>query len=148
MRLEGWESRLAAVIEDARARPYVLGEHDCFRVTCRVIEACTGINRWPELCGYKTKGQALRCIATRGKSFTEAGDWFFGRKSIQPLLAQRGDIVALTTEVPVRNAEGYITSTYDEFHLGVVTGKNFVCLAADGLIERPVKSALCAWRVG
>jgi hypothetical protein len=148
MRLEGWERRLYAVIEDARGREYVLGEHDCFRVACRVIEALTGIDRWPEFKGYKTRSEALRNIATRGKNFKHAGDWFFGVEGMSPLLARRGDIVAITTDEPMRNTEGFIVSSYKEHHLGVVMGKNCVCLAERGWIELPVKSALCAWRVG
>lgn len=148
MRLEGWERRLFGVIEDARARPYVLGEHDCFRVACRVIEALTGIDRWPEFRGYKTRREALRNIATRGKSFTEAGDWFFGVPNMPPALARRGDIAAIVTDELLKNNEGEIVGEYKEHHLAVVMGKQCAGLMDKGLIWLPTEWALCAWRVG
>ena len=148
MRLEGWERRLFDVIEDARVQPYVLGEHDCFRVACRVIDALTGIDRWPEFKGYKTRREALRNIATRGKSFTDAGDWFFGVQGMPPALARRGDIAAITTDEPIKNNEGLIVGEYKEHHLAVVMGKQCAGLTESGLVWLPVKTALCAWRVG
>lgn len=135
MRLEGWEQRLAAVIEDARHRPYVLGEHDCFRLACRVIEALTGVDRWPAFAGYKTKREALVKLAHYGSSFEAAGDWFFGVERMSPKLAQRGDIVALQSD------DG-------DKHLGVALDHRAAFMATGGLFYVPVTTALCAWRVG
>ena len=94
-RTEGWELRLQSVIDAARERPYILGEHDCFRLTCRVIEALTGVDRWPEFAGYKTKREALAKLAQFGSSFESAGDWFFAVERSGIPRARRGDIAAL-----------------------------------------------------
>lgn len=134
MRREGWESRLNAVLADARARPYVLGEHDCFRVACRVVEALTGVDRWPEFSGYTTKAEALAKIARHGRSFERAGDWFFGER-IALGYARRGDIAA------VQSPDG-------EKHLGVVMGKQVYLMYELGLTPAPLAAAHCAWRVG
>lgn len=134
-RLEGWEQRLLAIIEDARARPYVLGEHDCFRLACRVIEALTGVDRWPSFAGYTTKREALQRLAQHGSSFEAAGDWFFGAPRVDIKLARRGDILALQDEV-------------GEKHLAVCLGHQLACMRDDGLLFLKVSAAHCAWRVG
>lgn len=134
-RLEGWESRLAAVIEDARAQPYVLGAHDCFRVACRAVEALTGVDRWPAFAGYNTKREALAKLAQFGSSFEAAGDWFFGAPGVDVRLARRGDICCVET------ADG-------EKHLGVCLGRDTAVLAAEGLTFVATLLCRCAWRVG
>lgn len=134
-RLEGWEGRLNAVMEAARHEAYLLGHHDCFRLACRVIEALTGVDRWPEFMGYRTKREALAAIAVHGSSFEAAGDWFFGCTRVDWRHARRGDIVALATD------DG-------EKHLGVCLGQRAAYLAPEGLIYLPAREALCCWRVG
>jgi len=134
VRLDGWESRLNAVLENARARPYVLGAHDCFRVACLVVEALTGVDRWPEFAGYTTKREALHKIAAHGHSFEQAGDWFFGER-IDLKFARRGDIAALATP------DG-------EKHLGIVMGRQLYVMYELGLTAVPLGLAHCAWRVG
>jgi hypothetical protein len=134
-RLEGWESRLAAVIEDARIREYRLGEHDCFRLACRAIEALTGEDRWPEFAGYATKREALAKLAQYGKTFEDAGDWFFGSPRVPVAQARRGDVCAAQTP------DG-------EKHLGVCIGARVALLADGGLTFWRLSKCLCAWRVG
>ena len=139
--MEGWESRLDAVIEQARHEPYEIGRHDCFRVACAVIEALTGVDRWPEFRGYRTKREALARIARHGSSFETAGDWFFGAGRIPVSSASRGDIVALKTPDGGK-------------HLGVCVDHRVAFLSETGLIFIPITDAvspitmLCAWRVG
>lgn len=136
MRLDGWERRLHQVIEDARARPYVLGEHDCFRLACRVIEALTGIDRWPHFAGYRDKREALQLLARHGSSFEVAFDWFFGADARRPMrMARRGDICCLET------ADG-------QKHLGICLDVGVALLAPGGLIFVPTQTCLCCWGVG
>lgn len=135
MRLEGWEGRLDGLIEGARARPYELGTHDCFRLACAVIEALTGADRWPEFAGYRTRREALLLIARHGSSFELAFDWFFGAPRVDVKLARRGDLCAL------QSADG-------QKHLGVCLGARTALLADEGLTFAPTLSCLCAWRVG
>lgn len=135
-RLEGWESRLAAVIETARHRPYVLGEHDCFRVACAAVEALTGVDHWPTFAGrYATKREALALLAQHGSTFEAAGDGFFGVPHAPVEYAMRGDIVAL------RTADG-------EKHLAVWTGSALACMAEEGLLFLPRAAGYCCWKVG
>lgn len=136
-RLEGWESRLDAIIEDARRKPYELGEHDCFRVACRVLAALTGVDRWPEFAGYKTKKQSLAIIARYGSSFEKAFDWFCGNPSpsVDVKFARRGDLCCVET------ADG-------EKHLGICLGRDTALLAPEGLIYIATLNCRCAWRVG
>lgn len=138
MRLAGWEERLGAILEDARALPYEIGVHDCFRVACRVVEALTGVDRWPEFAGrYRTTRQSRRLLALHGTSFEAAGDWFFGSPRADVREARRGDVVAIHT------ADG-------EKHLGVVTldGTKAALLGPGGLVFLHVTSCLCCWRIG
>ena len=141
-RLDGWEARLNHVVEAARREPYELGHHDCFRVACAVIEALTGIDRWPAFSGYRTKREALVRIAQHGSTFETAGDWFFSGPRIDLKHAQRGDIVAVAT------ADG-------EKHLAVHLGDRVALMAAAGLQLIPLSGVLvadcrllCAWKVG
>lgn len=135
MRLEGWEGRLAAIVDEARGRPYVLGEHDCFRVACRVVEALTGEDLWPRFSGYRTKAEALRYIARHGSSFEACFDHVFGAARVDVRAARRGDLCA------IQSADGMK-------HLGVCLGAETALLADDGLTFYPTLSCLCAWRVG
>lgn len=134
-RIEGWELRLHAVIEAARHQPYVLGEHDCFRLACRVIEALTGIDRWPEFVGYTTKREALAKLAQFGSNFEAAGDWFFGVERGPMKRAMRGDICALTDDV-------------GEKHLAVLVDHRAACMLPQGLLFIDAARCHCAWRVG
>lgn len=134
-RLDGWESRLHDVIEDARHRHYKLGEHDCFRLACRVVEALTGIDRWPEFAGYTTKRQALQALAYYGHSFVAAGDRFFGVEHQPIRMARRGDVM------------GYC-DLMGEWHLGICIGRNVALLDEAGLAFMDLAVCSCCWRVG
>lgn len=134
MRLDGWESRLSLLIEEARHRPYALGEHDCFRLACRAVEALTGVDRWPEFAGYTTKREALALLARHGSSFEGAFDKLAGER-VEARLARRGDLVCVQSE------DG-------EKHLGVVTGQDAAFLAPEGIRWVSVAACRCAWRVG
>lgn len=135
MRLEGWEQRLAELVEWARSREYVLGEHDCFRFACEVIKALTGEDRWPEFAGYRTRREAMAKLAQYGSNFEDAGDWFFRRPRVEKQWAQRGDVVAFMT------VDG-------EKHLGICLGADCCGLTDKGLVFFPTSQATCAWRVG
>lgn len=136
MRLQGWESRLAELVERARARPYVLGEHDCFRFACGAVQALTGEDRWPEFAGkYSTRRGALALLATYGRSFEEAFTWFFRSPAVEPAWARRGDVLAFAT------LDG-------EKHLGVCLGATTAGLGEGGLLFVRTMGCSCAWRIG
>lgn len=136
MRLSGWDKRLRDVVEAAEARPYSLGEWDCFRMACAVVQALTGADRWPEWQGqYRDLKSALRLLARHGSTFEAAFDWFFQVQRSTPFWARRGDICALATE------DG-------QKHLGVCLGAETAFLGPTGLVRVPTLTCLCAWRVG
>ncbi len=140
MRLDGWESRLMAVIDAAQRAPYVLGENDCSRLACTVVETLTGVDHWPRIAGprgYKTKRQALARIAKIAPSLGEAVGAVLGVSPTPTLSAQRGDIVLF------RDERG-------EDHLGICIGREVALMGADGTITAEIDDArlMCSWRVG
>lgn len=136
MRVAGWESRLSALIEAARHRPYELGVHDCFRMACAAVEALTGVDRWPEFEGrYHTERGALALLARHGSTFEDAGDWFFGVPRVDWANGRRGDIACLQDSTGRK-------------HLGVICGSTIAALREDGMTFHPLSTARCVWRVG
>lgn len=134
-RLSGWERRLETLIQSARCAPYVLGEHDCFRLACRVIESLTGVDRWPQFAGYGSRREALAAIARHGGSFEAAAGWFFGGAAVAATHARRGDICMVV------DAAG-------QKHLGVCLGVRTACMMEHGLMYVRTAACPCAWRVG
>lgn len=137
MRQDGWESRLARVIEAATGRPYVLGENDCLRLACAAVDALTGVDFWPRFAGYRTHRQALVTIARIAPCLGDAVTETLGVSPAPTFSALRGDIVLY------RDERG-------EDHLGVCVGRDVVLMAAEGSttlgIEHP--GLLCSWRIG
>lgn len=135
MRLEGWETRLAAVMDRARHRPYQHGVHDCFSLACGVVEALTGVDRYAPYAGtYASRREALAAIAAYGDTFEAAASKFFGGAPIPINIARRGDIA----ELPIDGLA----------HLAVVMGRTLYCAGEAGLVEYPRSMALRAWVVG
>jgi hypothetical protein len=135
MRLEGWEARLAAVLEATRARPYRLGESDCFRLACEAVEALTGRTRWGQFSGlYRTKGQAKRLIAKFGTSFDAAFSWFFEGDPAPVAQARRGDVVKFVDDA-------------GEAHLGVCVGAEVAVYGPAGLVFVPRSACAHCWRI-
>lgn len=136
-RLEGWESRLAAVIEAARRTPYVLGESDCLCLACAAVAALTGVDYWPRFAGYTTRRGALVTIARIAPSLGEAVTATLAVSPTPTLSARRGDLMLF------RDGEG-------EDHLGVVAGSRVMLYLPDGLgsvgLDHP--GLLCSWRIG
>ena len=136
-RLEGWESRLAAVLEAARGTPYVLGASDCLRLACADVEALTGVDYWQRFAGYSTRRGALVTIARIAGNLGEAVTATLAVSPAPTLSARRGDLVLF------RDGEG-------EDHLGVVAGSRIMVYLPAGLggvaLDHP--GALCSWRIG
>lgn len=137
MRLDGWESRLMAVVDAAQRTPYVLGENDCWRLACASIEALTGVDYWPRFYGYKTRRQALAKIARIAPTMGEALTITLGVQPMRAICAMRGDIVLFRDDV-------------GEDHFGVCIGREVVVTAEQGAIALGIddKRLLFAWRIG
>jgi hypothetical protein len=144
-RFDGWEERLAAVVELARHRPYALGESDCFRLACDSVQALTGADLWSHWAGrYHTRREALRLIAhyvdadKPGRSaaalFTAAASKMFGCEPSPSLTARRGDVLEYHDGV--------------EPHLGVFLGARVAVMREQGLAFVPLAACKHAWRIG
>jgi hypothetical protein len=134
-RREGWERRLEDVMQAAQHEPYVLGQHDCFKVACQAVEALTGVDLWPEWAGrYSTQREALQRIVEYGGSFDGAASRLFGTEPDNPLFARRGDVLKFEHEgVP---------------HLGVCRGRLVMVLGENGLSAVPLRACAHVWKIG
>lgn len=137
MRLDGWESRLAKVVETAQRTPYVLGESDCLRMACAAVEALTGVDYWPRFAGYTTKRQALVTIAKIAPSLGEAVTATLGVAPASRLLALRGDWLLFRDD-------------HGQDHLGVCIGRDVMLKTDDGILTVALDDPrlLCSWRIG
>jgi hypothetical protein len=126
-RPEGWELRLAAVIEAARLRPFAWGEFDCATFASEVVEAVAGRSIDMTWRGrYSTKYGARRYLARQGyQSFADAVSARLGPPLSSPELAQRGDIVLLGDD-----ALGVCTGLAALFLMAGCAGLEAVVLAA------------------
>lgn len=141
IRRQGWESRLAEVIEAARSRPYQLGAHDCFRFACSAIEALTGLDLWAPWQGrYTTRREALRLLAGYGGTFTAAASRMFQAEPAPMGFARRGDIAEYVGPAGVDLAI--------EPHLVVVVGAQAAGLGEHGLYRIRRSSCAHVWRIG
>jgi len=135
-RQPGWEDRLAATIAAARARPYKLGEHDCFRLACSVVQALTGEDLWTPWAGsYASKREALKRIAEFAGDFTAAASKFFGGLPHLMAFARRGDICEFV------DVDG-------EQHLGVCIGVSVALLGPTGITFALREDCVHCWRIG
>lgn len=136
VRLDGWELRLAGLIEEARMQPYVLGSHDCFKLACKNVEALSGVDLWSAWQGrYHTQRQALRLLAEYGGTFDEAGSKFFKVDACAPSLARRGDVLK------------YVDAAGAP-HLGVCMGSRVAVMAEHGLTYIDRSDCELCWRIG
>ncbi len=136
MRLAGWEAALAAAVEDARARPFEWGVHDCATWAFDVRRALTGQDAAAAWRGrYSTAKGALRTLrlVLGAATHAEAATAILGAPLASPRQAQRGDIVL------VEMGDG------DSF--GVCLGAKAAFLGPQGLEFLPVAGCTHAWRV-
>lgn len=152
-RLEGWETRLAAVIEFARGKPYVLGSHDCFRVACMAVQALTGVDLWASWAGrYRTRRQALALVARYARESGIAGGEVAG--GADPFCIAFSRLFATEPLPPERVRRGDILEYRDRFenqeqqHLGVCVGAHSAVLGEHGLAFVEITRCTRAWRIG
>lgn len=122
------------VITAAENQSYVLGEHDCLRVACGVVQARTGVDYWPRFKGYRTHRQALVTIARIAPTLREAITTTLNIHAIHACLAQRGDLALFDD---------------GQEHIGVCVGEHVVVLGPEGLLRVKITDSRlsCAWRI-
>lgn len=132
MRLQNWESALAAVVQSRRCRPFVWGEHDCCLFAADCAQAITGIDWAAEFRGtYDSAVGAAKQISKRG-GFESMITGLLG-DPIAVGLARRGDVVMVTQD-------GHPA-------LAVCCGATVLAAGINGLISRQLSDGLLAWRV-
>lgn len=132
VRLEGWELRLSAVIEAARARPFAWGRHDCALWAAEIVEALTGCQVMTDWRGRYGNGRgARRYLRALGFADIEAAvSARLGAPLASVWLAMRGDIVLAP----------------DGHGLGVCAGREALFLApSGGLTALPLGLCQMAW---
>ena len=135
-RIDHWEVRLDQAIQDTTARPYSLGDADCFANTADIVQAITEKDIISEWRGqYDTLMGAARVI--KNADYDGVADWLdtVTDTRIEPAKAQRGDIVA-------RGLGRAIPS------LGICIGDKALLFVHNvGAIYKPMKTVEAAWRV-
>ena len=67
MRLPDWQSRLAAVMREAQARPFAWGSHDCATFAATCVVAVTGVDRIADVrAARQSELQAARLLERLG----------------------------------------------------------------------------------
>lgn len=132
MRIDGWEARLAEVVDAAIDRPFAWGTHDCCTFAAACVDAVTGSDHLDHL-GYEDERTAKRVIACHG-GLVEAIAARLGSPCAGWAHARRGDICL----VPTEQGDG----------LGVCVGHRIVLPGERGLASYPLHLAQCTWRVG
>lgn len=133
MRLEGWEARLEEVITQHRKTPFAWGTFDCTRFTHICLLAIYGESPFDK---YQQDQQTEEEAYEYLKSLRLASAWgLVGRhaKKIEPMFAQRGNIVGHTSG----NGRS----------LGVCLGGVFAAPSDDGLVFLPMSEAKKAWSI-
>lgn len=121
---------IEGLIEAARHRPFLWGEHDCGSFAADVVERVTGRDPAPtQRRTYRNRFGAMRLILRSGGM--RAFGARFGRE-IPPKFARRGDIVLLGTP-------GWET-------FAVCLGRRSAAPGAEGLVFAPTRLAIAAWR--
>lgn len=89
-RLDDWQSRLGALIEQRRNAPFAWGAHDCCSFAADCVQACTGVDPIAGERGYEDAQEGGRRLAKFG-GVAGVASALFGAP-IDPLLARVGDI--------------------------------------------------------
>lgn len=133
-RIESWPVALNHAVDTARHKPFCWGYHDCAQFAAGVVKAMTGVDFAASFRGrYRTRREAVAAIKAAGfRSLEDIATAKLG-ESIEPRLAQRGDVVLIHT--PEGNA------------LGICTGVLAVAPGPDGLTFVEPGGWRKAWRV-
>jgi hypothetical protein len=134
-RFEDWPARLDTAIAAARHQSGIWGRHDCALFAAGVVRAITGEDFAAEYRGrYTTRIGAARVLRRVAHGDVDAAATrALGAPLAAPLMAQRGDVVALD------RSEG--------LGLGICLGARIAVVGAAGLEFRPITDAIMAWRV-
>lgn len=134
-RFPDWVLRLEAAIDRARQQSFEWGSHNCGFFVADVVLAMTGVDPGAEYRGrYKTRRGAYAVVKrVTGGGMLELAMRAFGEPRKAPLLAQRGDVVLVETELGDT--------------LGIVLGAKIAATGLSGLEFLPISEAKVAWAI-
>lgn len=128
MKLQNWESILAAEIAAGQQQTFEWGRHDCVTWALGVVAAITGRDYRTEILHpYTSAFGAGRAIKMMGPDLPSCFDMFFKRISVS--FAKRGDLLYF------QGAMGICEGTYSYF------------ASNKGLAVTPTLKCIAAWRV-
>lgn len=136
MRLEGWELRLAALLSEARNRPFEWGAHDCMLFAADAVVALTGRDPAAEYRGAYDSALGASRIADPFGGYAGLIDHCLagiGSRLGNMKFAQRGDIALIGT------GNGPAA--------GVVIGSRVAAPVETGWALHPLNAALVVWAV-
>lgn len=131
-RLSDWEQRLGDVVAQRLAVPFAWGSNDCVLFAADCVFAMTGQDLVADWRGqWSDQSSAVRAIVRAGG--LEAAVQGCGLEQIQPLFAQRGDVVL--------HRQGGVDA------LAVCVGANLAAPGEAGLMFIGLEHGVQAWRV-
>jgi len=139
VRIEGWESRLAAAVEEAKGKTFSYGKFDCVLFVMDVARDLTGKD-FLEGLGirgkYKTKAEAAKLIVKLGGKggFKGAVTKAIGIKPKPPEFGSRGDVMMYRSSTP-------------ENHLGICIGSKVAIPSEKGLLFIDLLDCTCCWNI-
>ncbi len=130
MRRQGWENMLAAHVADARARPFVWGQHDCALWCAQWVLICTGRNHVDDWKGlYSTEEELNALLASRGYAdHIAVADSLAEQKPLA--FARRGDVLL-----------------HPSGTLGICVGSHGIFVTQFGVIAEATMGCIKAWGV-
>ena len=148
-RVDNWDTQaLERFLVSRRELPFAWGVNDCCLFPADAILAMTGVDLAEDFRGkYSSRAAAFRLIqsVTGGATVADAAAWCATKFELQewvdqagkpvPLMAQRGDLVAIDNEGTL--IAGIV-------HLN---GRDVVTVAEEGLVRLPLAAVTRAWRI-
>jgi hypothetical protein len=132
-RLPDWTARLYALVAEREVAPFRVGANDCAFFAADAVLAVTGVDPLAALRGRVDDAESARdAIGPRG--MFAAMVRHLGRPLPTPALAQRGDVLLVTTPQARRFA-------------AVCLGDRWAAPGRAGLLQGPIAQAERAWRI-
>ncbi len=130
-RLDGWEQRLAAFIEQRRMRPFEWAGNCCASFAIDAVETVTGRRVWNVTWGTAT--EAARVIAKAG-GLDAAATSVLGPSTSDWRKCRRADVALVETDA--------------RQSLAICTGQSLTAPGTRRLEHLPLNAALAVWRIG
>ena len=135
VRAPGWDIRLRRLVEDAAAKPFEWGTHDCALFAFAAFEAVTGQphrreERWTNA---REAARLLDRVPLR-----RLGARWFGEPVEGWKQARRGDIVLIGSRRAFRGQPS----------LAVCVGVDVACPGEECLQFEALRHSFCTWKIG